>query len=61
VNGVPYLNLPKIDLDFESSTAKGFYTGGSGYRVGIDNTTAYRGSQSLKMQFTGDGGATLRQ
>jgi len=56
VNGAAYLNLAKFDLDFESPIAKGFYTGGNGYKVGVDNTTAFRGNQSLKMRFIGDGG-----
>jgi hypothetical protein len=55
LNGVPYTNPQKFDLDFESNTAKGFYIGGNGYSVGIDNTTAWTGNQSLKMKFLGDG------
>jgi len=39
-DGAPYVNPRAFDLDLESSTAKGFYTGGNGYSVGIDNTTA---------------------
>jgi hypothetical protein len=56
LDGVPYSN-PKFDFDFESPTAKGFYTGGAGYKVGIDDTTSYSGHQSLKMQSAGDGAA----
>jgi hypothetical protein len=56
LNGVPYTNPQLFDLDFESSTVKGFYTGGRGYKVGIDTMTAWTGNQSLKMQFIGDGG-----
>jgi hypothetical protein len=44
-----------MDFGFESTTPnKGFYTGGPGYRVALDNTVAYTGKQSLKMQFIGD-------
>ena len=61
LDGEPYTN-PKFDFDFESPTAKGFYTGGGGigtavYKVGIDDTTFYSGHQSLKMQSVGDGAA----
>jgi hypothetical protein len=56
LDDAPYINPQRFDLDFESTTAKGFYTGGNGYRVGVDNTTSWTGSQSLKMQFIGDGG-----
>ncbi|HXJ39056.1 MAG TPA: hypothetical protein VNH18_07245, partial [Bryobacteraceae bacterium] len=56
LDGAPYINPQRIDLDFESTMAKGFYTGGNGYRVGVDNSGAWTGSQSLKMQFIGDGG-----
>jgi hypothetical protein len=60
LDGEPYSN-PRIDLDFESPNAKGFYTGCGGYagctdyKVGIDDTVSYYGHQSLKMQFVGDG------
>jgi hypothetical protein len=59
LDGEPYSN-PKIDFDFESTTAKGFYTGCGGsagctdYKVGIDDTTSYSGRQSLKMQSVAD-------
>ena len=62
LDGEPYSN-PKFDFDFESPTAKGFYAGCGGiarctdYKVGIDDTVAYSGRQSLKMQFVGDGAA----
>jgi hypothetical protein len=56
VNSASYLNPAAFDFDFESTSAKGFYTGGNGYKVGIDKTLAKTGSQSLKMQFVGDGG-----
>ena len=56
LDGAPWISSQNFDLDFESTTAKGFYTGGNGYRVGVDNTASFTGSQSLKMRFTGDGG-----
>ena len=56
LDGDPYEN-PKFDFDFESPTAKGFFTGGNGYKVGVDNTTSYSGKQSLRMLFVGDGAA----
>ena len=49
---------PPFDFDFESPRTKGYFAGdniGSGqYRVGIDNTAAFTGRQSLKMQFVGE-------
>jgi len=60
LDGEPYSN-PQFDFDFESPKAKGFYTGCGGYggctdyKVSIDDTVAYYGHQSLKMQFVGDG------
>jgi hypothetical protein len=59
LDGVPYLN-PQFDFDFESPAAKGFFTGGPGYSVAIDNTTSYTGKQSLKMKFIGDGGQATK-
>ena len=62
LDGEPY-SSPQFDFDFESPTAKGFYTGCGGYvgctdyKVGIDDTTSYTGHQSLKMQSVGDGAA----
>lgn len=56
LDGAPYSN-PQFDFDFESTTAKGFYTGGPGYKVGVDTSTSYTGHQSLKMLFVGDGAA----
>ncbi len=59
LDGVRYGN-PQLDLDFESPTVKGFYTGCGGYagctdyKVGVDGTTSFSGHQSLKMQFVGD-------
>jgi hypothetical protein len=63
LDGQPYSNS-QLDLDFESSTAKGFIFGcgsasaictGYKYKVGIDNTVSYSGHQSLKMQYVEDG------
>jgi hypothetical protein len=50
LNGVPYPNPQGLDLDFESSRVRGFYAGGEGYVVGLDNTSAWSGTQSLKMR-----------
>jgi hypothetical protein len=54
LDGEPYSN-PLFDFDFESPNAPFPYTGGTGYKVGIDDTVSYSGHQSLKMQFVGDG------
>ena len=54
LDGQPY-NAQNFDFDFESPSAKGFYTGcggtvNCGYKVSIDDTVSYDGHQSLKMQ-----------
>ena len=51
VDGVPFAETTAIDLDFESASPRGFYTGGAGYRVGIDTSVARSGKQSLRMQY----------
>jgi hypothetical protein len=59
VDGVEYGN-PPFDFDFEAATTKGFYAGCGGavrcadYKAGIDDTNAYTGRQSLKVQFVGE-------
>jgi erythromycin esterase-like protein len=50
INGKPYKDLNKFDPEFESATPRGFYTGGKGYDVSIDTTTAQSGKQSLRMK-----------
>ena len=57
VDGVPYSDPRLFDFGFESPTPKGFYTGGPGYRVTLDNKVSYSGTQSLRMEFIGDGAA----
>ncbi len=55
LDGEPYFN-PQFDLDFESGL-KGFPgISRTDYKVGIDNTVAYTGRQSLKMQLAGTEG-----
>jgi erythromycin esterase-like protein len=50
INGVPYTENNTVDLDFESSTPRGFYTAGQGYEIALDNTVAQSGKQSLRMK-----------
>ena len=52
VDGVPYLDTSLFDMDFESTTPKGFYTGGNGYQVQLDNEIFHSGKQSLRMRYT---------
>jgi len=47
----PYEDQSVFDLDFESSTTKGFYTGGAGYDVRLDREVFHSGKQSLHMKF----------
>jgi len=49
LDGVAYSDPQLFDLDFESPKPKGFFTGGEGYSVTLDNTVAWSGTQSLKM------------
>ena len=50
IDGVPYQNKAALDLDFESTTPVGFYTGGNGYRVELDSQVFHDGKQSLRMK-----------
>ena len=48
IDGVPYADTSKFDLDFESEPPRGFYTGGHGYNVAIDKEVFHTGKQSLR-------------
>ncbi len=49
LNGEPFTDASLFDLNFDSGGFRGFYTGGSGYRVTLDNAVAHSGRQSLRM------------
>ena len=49
IDGQPYLDSA-IDFGFESTTPKGFYTGGEGYEVVLDKGVAQSGAQSLRLK-----------
>ncbi len=49
VDGQPYQD-PSIDFGFESSTPKGFYTGGDGFEVALDRGVSQSGAQSLRLR-----------
>jgi hypothetical protein len=53
LDGKPYVNTGAFDLDFESRSPVGFYTGGNGYRVALDSAVFHSGKQSLRMTYTG--------
>ncbi len=57
LDGVPYVDDSQFDLGFDSSTPRGFYTGGNGYEVSLDSRTFRAGGQSLQMRYVGDGPA----
>ncbi len=62
IGGETYTDDKLFDLDFESDSARGFYTAGEGYDVGVVSDQAHTGSQSLRMKcLTGqdDGGPDL--
>ena len=50
LDGAPYLDQTAFDLDFESSSPRGFYTGGNGYAVELDSQVFHNGKQSLRMK-----------
>ena len=50
VDGIPYSDQGVFDLDFESATPKGFYTGGTGYEVRLVSDSYHSGKQSLLMK-----------
>jgi erythromycin esterase-like protein len=51
IDGVPYTNQSFFDLDFESTTPRGFAVGGAGYEVQLDRQVVRSGSQSLRMTY----------
>jgi erythromycin esterase-like protein len=53
LDGKPYVNTGAFDLDFESRSPVGFYTGGNGYRVELDSVVFHSGKQSLRMTYGG--------
>jgi erythromycin esterase-like protein len=53
LDGEPFTDSSATDLDFESTSPRGFSTGGTDYRVAIDTSIAQSGKQSLRMQFEG--------
>ncbi len=48
VDGKPYIDTGRFDLDFESETPRGFHTGGNRYEVVLDKSAAHSGKQSLR-------------
>ena len=53
LDGVAYTDKTHVDLDFESNWPRGFYTGGKGYKVELDEQEAHTGRQSLRSHFVG--------
>ena len=51
LDGERFTDALEMDLDFESASPRGFFTGGAGYRVAIDAAVARTGKQSLRMQY----------
>jgi erythromycin esterase-like protein len=49
LDGQPFADSSIFDFGFESASPRGFFTGGNGYRVTLDNTVARGGQQSLRM------------
>jgi erythromycin esterase-like protein len=52
VDGQPYINNAAYDFDFESFFLKSRFISGAGYDIGLDNTVAHTGKQSLRMTYT---------
>lgn len=56
IDGTPYDAGDVFDFDFESGQIKGFFTPGAGYSARVDDSTASRGTRSLRLQSQdGDG------
>ncbi|HJZ78422.1 MAG TPA: erythromycin esterase family protein, partial [Vicinamibacterales bacterium] len=53
LDGEPYTATEGLDLGFESTSPRGFFTGGEGYRVQLDTSVSHSGKQSLRMQHVG--------
>jgi erythromycin esterase-like protein len=49
VDGQPYGDSSLFDFGFESPSPRGFFVGGPGYRVELDDRVVRTGSQSLRM------------
>ena len=49
LDGQPFTDASVFDFGFESATARGFSTGGNGYRVTLDSTVARTGRKSLRI------------
>lgn len=51
VDDKPYIEKTKFDLDFESSSPTGLFTGGASYQIKVDKRFAHSGNQSLLMRY----------
>lgn len=51
IDGEPYREKTKFDLDFESPSLVGFYSGGAAYQIRLDKRVAHSGNQSLLMRY----------
>ena len=60
LDGKPYQDKTNFDLDFESSSPAGFYTGGNGYQVTLDKASFQSGNQSLMMTHVGTSADTSK-
>ena len=51
IGGQEYDAAGRFDFGFESGAPKGFFTGGEGYRVAVDDREAHTGKHSLRLEF----------
>ena len=51
IDGVPYANSSAFDLDFESTSIRGFYQWGERYKLDLDSTVSHTGRQSLRSSY----------
>lgn len=51
IDGVPYNDTNRFDLDFESSTVRGFGLGGAGFSLQLDAGESRTGRQSLRSHY----------
>ncbi len=58
IDGKEFNATNRFDFGFESGAPKGFFTGGDGYQVTIDDAVAHAGKRSLRMKFGGVAGSS---
>lgn len=61
IDDAPYTNSTNWDLDFESTTPRGFFTGGAGFAIQLDPNEARTGKQSIRSRYLNTPTLTLAE